>query len=78
MEYSIITPVYNREDCVSRCIESVMRQTLRGGIMNISLLTMAVMTLQQKYVKVMLKIMLIFNLFSYSTTKVQMQQEMQQ
>ena len=31
MKYSVITPVYNREDCVSRCIESVKRQTLRGG-----------------------------------------------
>ena len=30
MKYSVITPVYNREDCVSRCIESVKRQTLRG------------------------------------------------
>lgn len=26
MKFSIITPVYNREDCVSRCIESVLRQ----------------------------------------------------
>ena len=26
MKYSIITPVYNREDCVSRCIESVIQQ----------------------------------------------------
>lgn len=26
MKYSIITPVYNREDCIARCIESVMRQ----------------------------------------------------
>lgn len=25
MTYSIITPVYNREDCISRCIESVCR-----------------------------------------------------
>lgn len=28
MKFSVITPVYNREDCVSRCIESVLRQTL--------------------------------------------------
>lgn len=26
MKYSIITPVYNREDCVARCIESVLNQ----------------------------------------------------
>lgn len=26
MKYSIITPVYNREDCISRCIESVIQQ----------------------------------------------------
>lgn len=26
MKYSIITPVYNREDCISRCIESVLQQ----------------------------------------------------
>lgn len=26
MKYSIITPVYNREDCISRCIESVLSQ----------------------------------------------------
>lgn len=26
MKYSIITPVYNREDCISRCIESVIKQ----------------------------------------------------
>lgn len=25
MKYSIITPVYNREDCIARCIESVCR-----------------------------------------------------
>ena len=30
MKYSIITPVYNREDCVSRCIESVDRNLLSG------------------------------------------------
>lgn len=28
MQFSVITPVYNRQDCVSRCIESVLRQTL--------------------------------------------------
>ena len=36
MKYSIITPVYNREDCVSRCIESVMQQVKKcktvGGV----------------------------------------------
>ena len=35
MKYSIITPAYNREDCVSRCIESVMRQVKKcqtGGV----------------------------------------------
>ena len=26
MKISIITPVYNREDCISRCIESVAIQ----------------------------------------------------
>lgn len=26
MKYSIITPVYNREDCIARCIESVLLQ----------------------------------------------------
>lgn len=26
MKYSIITPVYNREDCIARCIESVLYQ----------------------------------------------------
>lgn len=26
MKYSIITPVYNREDCIARCIESVLSQ----------------------------------------------------
>lgn len=26
MKYSIITPVYNREDCIARCIESILRQ----------------------------------------------------
>lgn len=26
MKYSIITPVYNRADCIARCIESVLRQ----------------------------------------------------
>ncbi len=26
MKYTIITPVYNREDCISRCIESVIEQ----------------------------------------------------
>lgn len=33
MKYSIITPVFNREDCISRCIESVMRQVknVNGG-----------------------------------------------
>lgn len=31
MRYSIITPVYNREDCVTRCIESVIRN-VRPGI----------------------------------------------
>ena len=37
MKFSVITPVYNREDCVSRCIESVLRQTLlkdNGGGQN--------------------------------------------
>lgn len=29
MKYSIITPVYNREDCISRCIESVMKQVIK-------------------------------------------------
>lgn len=28
MLFSVITPVYNREDCISRCIESVLRQSL--------------------------------------------------
>lgn len=32
MKFSIITPVYNREDCVSRCIESVLRQSLTNVI----------------------------------------------
>ena len=35
MKYSIITPVYDREDCISRCIESVMRQVKNcklGGV----------------------------------------------
>lgn len=27
---SIIVPVYNREDCIERCIESIMAQTLRN------------------------------------------------
>lgn len=32
MKYSIITPVYNREDCIGRCIESVIKQiNLCGG-----------------------------------------------
>lgn len=30
MKYSIITPVYNREDCIARCIESVIRQRDKG------------------------------------------------
>lgn len=30
MRYSIITPVYNREDCIARCIDSVIRQTGKG------------------------------------------------
>lgn len=30
IEYTIITPVYNREDCIARCIESVIKQ-LRGS-----------------------------------------------
>lgn len=30
--FSIITPVYNREDCVSRCIESVLHQTIKNPI----------------------------------------------
>lgn len=30
MKYSIITPVYNREDCISRCIESVCRNLTCG------------------------------------------------
>ena len=30
MKISIITPVYNREDCISRCIESVVIQA-EGG-----------------------------------------------
>ena len=29
MKYSIITPVYNRSDCISRCIESVVRNEKR-------------------------------------------------
>ena len=29
MKYSIITPVYNRADCISRCIESVVRNEKR-------------------------------------------------
>ena len=29
MKISIITPVYNREDCISRCIESVAAQSER-------------------------------------------------
>lgn len=33
MKYSIITPVYNREDCIGRCIKSVIRNlTPRPGI----------------------------------------------
>ena len=35
MKYSIITPVFNREDCISRCIESVMKQVKKcksGGV----------------------------------------------
>ena len=36
MKFSVVTPVYNREDCVSRCIESVLRQTMlktnSGGV----------------------------------------------
>lgn len=31
MKYSIITPVYNREDCIARCLESVVRN-LKPGI----------------------------------------------
>lgn len=31
MIYSIITPVYNREDCISRCIDSVINQ-LKFGV----------------------------------------------
>lgn len=33
IKYSIITPVYNRADCIMRCMESVSKsmQTLRGG-----------------------------------------------
>ena len=30
MRYSVITPVYNREDCVTRCIESVIRNIKPG------------------------------------------------
>lgn len=25
MDYSIITPVYNRQDCILRCLESVAK-----------------------------------------------------
>lgn len=31
MKYSVITPVYNREDCIARCLESVVRN-LKSGI----------------------------------------------
>lgn len=34
MDYSIITPVFNREDCLQRCLESVsaaIAQLNRGG-----------------------------------------------
>ena len=31
MKYSIITPIYNREDCIQRCIDSVCRN-LKWGI----------------------------------------------
>lgn len=27
IKYSIITPVYNREDCIARCVESVIQQS---------------------------------------------------
>lgn len=30
MKFSIITPVYNRADCVARCIESVINQTINN------------------------------------------------
>lgn len=30
MRYSIITPVYNREDCVARCLDSVIRNLKHG------------------------------------------------
>ena len=30
MKYSIITPVYNRADCVARCLDSVIRKILGG------------------------------------------------
>lgn len=36
MIFSVVTPVYNREDCISRCIESILRQSLlanpSGGV----------------------------------------------
>lgn len=32
MKFSVVTPVYNREDCVSRCIESVINQMLKNVI----------------------------------------------
>ncbi len=32
MKFSVITPVYNREDCISRCIESVLRQSLLANL----------------------------------------------
>ena len=31
MKYSIITPVFNREDCVARCLDSVV-ENLKWGI----------------------------------------------
>ena len=31
MKYSIITPVYNRADCVARCLDSVIRN-LQWGV----------------------------------------------
>src|SRR5574344_1490748 len=31
MKFSIITPVYNREDCIKRCLDSVI-ENLRWGI----------------------------------------------
>ena len=43
--YSIITPVYNRADCIMRCMESVaksiQKSKMGGGKLSILLWTMA-------------------------------------